>query len=42
MYEAVENFGDAYWKNDTEDKAYIKRLADRIRKDGRNPADYGI
>jgi hypothetical protein len=42
MREAVQNFGGWYWENDDEDKAYIKRLADLIIADGRNPADYGI
>ncbi|MGQ0742558.1 MAG: DUF1353 domain-containing protein [Alphaproteobacteria bacterium] len=42
MYEAVSTFGDSYWSNDDADKAYIKRLAGRIKKDGREPADYGI
>lgn len=42
MLAAVEAFGDAYWQNDAEDKAYLKRLAVRIRKDGRDPADYGM
>ena len=42
MYEAVGSFGDSYWTNDDSDKAYIKRLAARIKKDGRDPASYGI
>jgi len=42
MLEAVENFGSSYWENDSGDKAYIRRLAKRIRDDGRDPEDYGI
>ena len=42
MLESVKTFGAAYWTNDTDDKAYIRRLARRIRNDGREPADYGI
>lgn len=42
MHSAVENFGKSYWKNDTDDNAYVKRLTDRIKPDGRTPADYGL
>ena len=42
MYEAVSSFGASYWDNDEDDKAYIKRLTARIKKDGRDPAQYGI
>ena len=42
MREAVETFGAGYWENDSGDKAYIRRLAKRIRSDGRDPKDYGI
>jgi hypothetical protein len=42
MLAAVETFGGWYWKNDPDDRDYLKRLAERIKKDGRNPADYGI
>lgn len=42
MYQAVASFGESYWQNDSEDKAYISRLAKRIRADGRDPAEYGI
>ena len=42
MKAAVETFGDWYWDNDDDDLAYLKRLAARIRKDGRDPADYGM
>ena len=39
---AVESFGAWYWENDKDDRDYIKRLAERIDQDGRDPADYGI
>lgn len=42
MLAAVGSFGDWYWDNDKEDRAYLKRLALRIRKDGRDPANYCI
>lgn len=42
MCAAVANFGEWYWENDDDDQAYLKRLAARIRKDGRDPADYGM
>ncbi len=42
MKAAVAVFGEHYWNNDPEDVAYIRRSSDRIRQDGRNPADYGI
>lgn len=42
MLTAVENFGKAYWTNDPDDNGYIKRLTDRIKADGRKPADYGL
>jgi len=42
MREAVENFGGWYWENDKDDRAYLKRLSERIRKDGRDPAKYGL
>lgn len=42
MKAAVEAFGGWYWNNDSDDLAYLKRLAARIRRDGRNPADYGM
>jgi len=42
MKAAVGTFGDWYWNNDSDDLAYLKRLAARIRKDGRDPADYGM
>jgi len=40
MLAAVETFGGWYWDNDQEDLAYLKRLAARIKKDGRDPAAY--
>jgi len=42
MLAAVETFGAWYWKNGQEDLEYLKRLAGRIRKDGRDPRDYGL
>jgi len=42
MQAAVETFGNWYWDNDADDLAYLKRLAVRIRKDGREPAYYGM
>jgi hypothetical protein len=42
MCAAVANFGGWYWENDADDLAYLKRLAARIKKDGRDPADYRI
>jgi len=42
MLAAVESFGGWYWNNDKDDLAYLKRLAARIKKDGRDPADYGM
>lgn len=42
MATAVEAAGDAYWENDPDDSAYMKRLAKRITDDGRTPEDYGI
>jgi hypothetical protein len=42
MLAAVESFGGWYWNNDQDDLAYLKRLAARIKKDGRDPADYGM
>jgi hypothetical protein len=42
MHAAVEGFGEWYWENDADDRAYLKRLAARIRQDGRDPADYGM
>lgn len=42
MKGAVESFGGWYWDNDKDDRAYLKRLAERIDKDGRDPANYGI
>jgi hypothetical protein len=42
MYAAVEGAGKAYWDNDEDDLDYLKRLAARIEKDGREPADYGL
>jgi hypothetical protein len=42
MYEAVRAGGIAYWENDKDDKAYIPRLAARVRADGRDPMKYGI
>jgi hypothetical protein len=42
MLAAVENFGHWYWENDEDDLDYLARLAKRIVKDGRNPADYGM
>lgn len=42
MREAVEKAGGWYWENDSDDLAYLGRLAKRILADGRNPADYGI
>jgi hypothetical protein len=42
MLAAVEGFGAWYWDNDEDDSDYLKRLAARIRKDGRDPADYGM
>ncbi len=42
MLAAVESFGAWYWDNDKDDLDYMKRLAQRIEQDGRDPADYGI
>lgn len=42
MLAAVETFGNWYWDNDADDLAYLKRLAARIKKDGREPAYYGM
>lgn len=42
MREAVQNFGGWYWDNDKDDRAYLKRLTDKIQQDGRDPAKYGI
>jgi len=42
MLAAVEGFGGWYWDNDKDDRDYMKRLAARIRQDGRDPADYGM
>lgn len=42
MCAAVSSFGEWYWENDEDDKAYLKRLAARIKKDGRDPAYYGL
>jgi hypothetical protein len=42
MREAVENFGSWYWENDKGDRAYIRRLTDKITADGRDPAKYGL
>jgi hypothetical protein len=42
MREAVQNFGGWYWNNDKDDRAYIRRLTDKIRADGRDPARYGL
>ena len=42
MLAAVESFGAWYWINDKEDRDYMKRLAARIKADGRDPADYGM
>lgn len=42
MKTAVQDFGDASWKNDAHDRAYIAGLTQRIVADGRRPADYGL
>lgn len=42
MYAAVEGAGKAYWNNDEDDRDYLKRLAARITKDRRDPAEYGL
>lgn len=42
MRDAVQNFGGWYWNNDKDDQAYLKRLADKIKNDGRDPAKYGL
>jgi Protein of unknown function (DUF1353) len=42
MKTAVEEFGQASWKNDAQDKAYIAALTQRIVADRRKPADYGL
>lgn len=42
MCAAVESFGGAYWENDADDRAYLRRLAKRIADDGRDPGDYGL
>jgi len=42
MLQAVRLAGEAYWGNDPADAAYLKRLAKRIRDDGRKPEDYGM
>jgi len=42
MKGAVQSFGAGYWENDKDDRDYVKRLAERITQDGRDPADYGI
>ncbi len=42
MRSAVEAAGSAYWDNDPDDVAYLRRLAKRITDDGRNPGDYGL
>lgn len=42
MCAAVETFGEWYWENDDDDLDYLKRLAGRIKKDGRDPAYYGM
>lgn len=42
MCQAVEMAGGAYWENDEDDRAYLRRLAKRIRDDGRRPEDYGL
>lgn len=42
MHSAVSNFGKPYWANDADDNSCIGRLTDRIKKDGRDPATYGL
>lgn len=42
MWKAVEAAGEAYWGNDPDDRAYLRRLAKRITADGRKPSDYGM
>lgn len=42
MKTAVQDSGDASWKNDAQDRAYIAGLTQRIVADGRRPADYGL
>jgi len=42
MLAAVESFGTWYWINDKDDRDYLKRLAARIKADGRDPADYAM
>lgn len=42
MREAVQNFGGWYWDNDKDDRAYLRRLSERILGSGRDPAKYGI
>lgn len=42
MLAAVDSFGAWYWNNDKDDRDYLKRLAKRIKQDGRDPANYGL
>ncbi|MEW6689939.1 MAG: DUF1353 domain-containing protein [Pseudomonadota bacterium] len=42
MLGAVQSFGDWYWENDKDDRDYLRRLAERIRADDRDPTDYGM
>lgn len=42
MREAVEKFGDWYWKNDEEDSKYIEKLKNKIIESGREPSKYGL
>jgi hypothetical protein len=42
MKQAVDDFGDGSWSNDSDDLGYIKRLTKRISDDGRTPAAYGL
>lgn len=42
MYRAVRLGGGLYWGNDVTDQAYLQRLRERIARENRNPADYGL
>lgn len=42
MFQAVRLGGRCYWGNDVADLAYLQRLRERIAREHRNPADYGL
>ena len=42
MHNFVKQFGEWYWENDKDDRAYLKRLRLRIEAEGRKPGRYGI